>query len=180
MAVNFDNDASILAATSQEPQRAGGFRLMMPGAHIPDGEPITSMASELNLDTAQQWCNYVRRVINEREESKNNPRRDGGSVPEGGGAEAAATPGVGGTPRPDDDEPVSETEEALVGSLESRVQRLRSTLDGIEGQLVSLAKQKLACLYSLHRAERALSKLKEAFAEAAVEEEVEERFGGDE
>lgn len=176
--VNFDNDASILAATTQEAVK-GGFRLVLPGAHVPDGEAITSMASELNLETAQQWCNIVRRTINEREESKANKESNRPRVPESGGAEANAAPGVGGASRPDDDEPVSETEEALVGSLESRVQRLRSTGVEIENKLAALTEQKSHNLYALRRAERALAKLREAFAaEEPVEKE--ERFGGDE
>lgn len=173
--VNFDNDASILAATTQEPVK-GGFRLVLPGAHV-DGEPITSMAAGLNADTATQWCNYVRRVMNERQESKSNPKSGGTSVPESSGTQEAASPGKSGTPGSDDDEPVPQTEEALVEGFEQRVDILQRRLDGIVEKAEELQRQKLRTVSSLNRAKRTLENIRAALAESENEEE---KFGGDE
>jgi hypothetical protein len=142
--INLDNDTQVLSATLQE-KSGSAIRLLLPGDHTPDGEPIVQLVQQVNADVASKWCNYVRGEVNarkNRKEAEASSRTDN-DTRRGGGSATAAQRSRGDSSATDAGVPGSEEEleaylRASQVSLGGRRQEILSSMDALEGELLTI------------------------------------------
>ncbi len=162
--VNFDNDSAILSVTRQE-REGNAIRLLLPADLTPDGQPIAQLVQQVDATTAMNWCNHVRGVLNERQESKELKESNRASVPESNRAEETSSTGKPRGAVQNNDEPVPPSEEEMERYLKSTVARLVEKKDEIKDAMFELENELAHTERALRRARLAL----EAYGENAEE-----------
>lgn len=139
--INLDNDTQVLAATLQE-KSGSAIRLLLPGDHTPDGEPVVLLVQQVDASAAGRWCNYVRGEVNarkERKEAEASGRADN-DTSRGGGRATAAQGSRGDSSAADAGVPGSEEElEAYLiatkKSLDERRENITAGMDNLAREL---------------------------------------------
>jgi hypothetical protein len=164
MAVNFNNDSAILSVTRQE-REGTAIKLLLPGDLVPDGKPIAQLVKQVDATVAANWCNYVRGVLNERQESKELEESNRARVLEGNRTEEDSAVGHAGGNGKEDDKSVPPSEEEMERYLKGTVTRLLEKRDEIKSSLFDLENELAHTERALRRANLAL----EAYGEDAEE-----------